>query len=123
MNQEHGQGQEGETVGIRGTENKQNVYSDTDRGKAVTGASAGAGDESITPDRENSQEGAGNLDTFGGVIDQLIEDARKQMVKSQECIVWYREEVKEYEQKINNLMKLKELQQQQQEKAKSLQTK
>ena len=47
------------------------------------------------------------------MLDQLIDDAEKQLVKSHECIVWYREEVKEYEQKLNNFRKLKQLHQQQ----------
>jgi phage shock protein A len=57
--------------------------------------------------------GASLVYAIGGILDQLIDDAEKQLVKSRECIVWYREEAKEYEQKLNNLRKLKELQQQQ----------
>ncbi|MEG4329981.1 hypothetical protein, partial [Microcoleus sp. herbarium5] len=49
----------------------------------------------------------------GGMLDQLIDDAEKQLVKSRECIVWYREEEKEYEQKLNNFRRLKQLHEQQ----------
>lgn len=121
MNQEHGQIQEGETVGVRGIEDKQDVHPHAYRGQALSGVSAGARSQRLRFDREDSKEGARDFDPFGGVIDQLIDDARKQMVKSQECIVWYREEAKEYEQKLNNLVKLKELQQQQQQQMRELQ--
>jgi phage shock protein A len=47
--------------------------------------------------------GASLVYAIGGILDQLIDDAEKQLVKSRECIVWYREEAKEYEQKLNNL--------------------
>ncbi|MEG4066240.1 hypothetical protein QUA42_02610 [Microcoleus sp. Pol11C2] len=113
MNQEHGQSQEGKTVGVRGTEDKQDVYPHTDRSETFSGASSGFGGQWLRLDREASKEGIGDFNPFGGVIDQLIDDAKKQLVKSQECIVWYREEVKEYQQKLDNLIKLKELQEQQ----------
>lgn len=111
--QEYGQGQESETVGVRGSEGEQNVWPHTDRSEALSGAGGGLGSQLLTIDREASKEGTRNFNPFGGVIDQLIDDAKKQVVKSQECIVWYREEVKEYQQKLDNLIKLKELQEQQ----------
>lgn len=113
MNQEHGQSQEGSAVRVWGTEEKQDVYAYTNGGEALSGVGARVGGESLTFNREASKEGIGNFNPFGGVIDQLIDDAKKQLVKSQECIVWYREEVKEYQQKLDNLIKLKELQEQQ----------
>lgn len=123
MNQEHGQSQKGKTVGIRGSEGGQSVHPYTDGSEALSGASARVGGQLLTLDREDSAARVGNFDPFGGVIDQLIDDARKQLVKSQECIVWYREEAKEYQQKLDNLVKLKELQQQQQEEMRELQAK
>jgi len=113
MNQEHGQGQEGEAKGIWGIEDKQDVYSHANRSETLSGVGAGLGSQRLRPDREDSKEGIGGFNPFGGVIDQLIVDARKQLVKSEECIVWYREEVKEYQEKLDNLVKLKELQEQQ----------
>ncbi|EGK83474.1 hypothetical protein D0A34_09670 [Microcoleus vaginatus PCC 9802] len=113
--QEHGQSQEGSTVGVWRTEEKQDVYSHADGGEALSGVGARVGGQSLTLDREIGTEGIGDFDPFGGVIDQLIDDARKQWVKSQECIVWYRSEAEEYKQKLDNLIKLKELQQQQQQ--------
>ncbi|MEG4147899.1 hypothetical protein [Microcoleus sp. Pol12B5] len=112
--QEHGQSQEGATVGVRGIEDEQDVYAHADGGQTLSGVGARFGSKSLTLDREVSSAGVGDFNPFGGVIDQLIDDAKKQLVKSQECIVWYREEVKEYQQKLDNLVKLKELQEEQQ---------
>ncbi|MEG4225548.1 hypothetical protein QUA35_06625 [Microcoleus sp. N9_B2] len=111
--QEYGQSQEGETVTVRGIENEQDVYPDADGSTAFSGAGGRFGRQWLGLDREASKEGIGNFNPFGGVIDQLIDDAKKQLVKSQECIVWYRAEVQEYQEKLNNLIKLKELQEQQ----------
>jgi len=115
QNQEHDQGQEGEAVGVRGSEGDESLRSYTYRSEAFSGVGARIGSQSLTVDREVSKEGIGGFNPFGGVIDQLIVDARKQLVKSEECIVWYREEVKEYQEKLDNLVKLKELQEQQQQ--------
>lgn len=123
MNQEHGQGQKSEAVGVRGSEGHESIRPYTHGSETLSGVSGGLGGQSVTINREDSKEGARDFDPFGGVIDQLIDDARKQLVKSQECIVWYREEAKEYQEKLNNLIKLKELQQQQQQQMKELQTK
>jgi hypothetical protein len=113
MNQEHDQGKKSQTTEIRRTEDQQDFYADTNGGSTLSGVSTWTGGERLGSDREIGKEGAGDFDPFGGVIDQLIEDAKKQLVKSQECITWYREEAKEYQQKLDNLLKLKELQQQQ----------
>jgi len=123
MNQEHGQGQKSEAVGVRGSEGHESIRPYTHGSEALSGVSGGLGGQSVTINREDSKEGARDFDPFGGVIDQLIDDARKQLVKSQECIVWYREEAKEYQEKLNNLIKLKELQQQQQQQMRELQAK
>lgn len=123
MNQEHGQGQKSEAVGVRGSEGHESIRPYTYGSEALSGVSGGVGSQSVTINREDSKEGARDFDPFGGVIDQLIDDARKQLVKSQECIVWYREEAKEYQEKLNNLIKLKELQQQQQQQMRELQAK
>jgi len=123
MNQEHGQGQKSEAVGVRGSQGHESIRPYTHGSEALSGVSGGLGGQSVTINREDSKEGARDFDPFGGVIDQLIDDARKQLVKSQECIVWYREEAKEYQEKLNNLIKLKELQQQQQQQMRELQAK
>jgi vacuolar-type H+-ATPase subunit I/STV1 len=123
MNQEHGQGQKSEAVGVRGSQGHESIRPYTHGSEALSGVSRGLGGQSVTINREDSKEGARDFDPFGGVIDQLIDDARKQLVKSQECIVWYREEAKEYQEKLNNLIKLKELQQQQQQQMRELQAK
>ena len=123
MNQEHGEGQKSEAVGVRGSEGHEGIRPYTHGSEALSGVSGGLGGQSVTINREDRKEGTRDFDPFGGVIDQLIDDARKQLVKSQECIVWYREEAKEYQEKLNNLIKLKELQQQQQQQMKELQTK
>ncbi|MEG4396490.1 hypothetical protein [Microcoleus sp. BROC3] len=111
--QEYGQSQEGKGIGVRGSEGQQDVRPYTYGSAALSGVSGGIGSELLTVDREDSAPGAGNFHPFGGVLDQLIDDTRKQLVKSNECIVWYREEVKEYEEKLKNLVKLKELQEEQ----------
>ena len=114
MNQEHGQGQQkGETVGVRGSEGGQSVHPYTHSSETLAGVGGGFGAQFLALDREDSAPGTGNFHPFGGVLDQLIDDTRKQLVKSSECVVWYREEVKEYEEKLKNLVKLKELQEEQ----------
>ncbi len=123
MNQEHGQSQKSETVGVRGSESYKSLRPYTDGSEALSGVSGGFGNQSLTLNREASKEGTGNFNPFGEVIDQLIDDAKKQLVKSQECIVWYREEAKEYQEKLNNLVKLKKLQQQQQQQMRESQAK
>jgi hypothetical protein len=111
--QEHGQIQKGEALGIRGIENEPDVHYHADSGAALSADSGGVRSQLLGLDRENSAARGGNFNPFGGVIDQLIDDAKKQLIKSNECVVWYKEEVKEYEEKVNNLIKLKELQEQQ----------
>jgi hypothetical protein len=106
-------GKESETERVRGEEERQDLWIDTNSGSNAGRVSEGIRSELVTSDRENSKEGASVVYAIGGILDQLIDDAEKQLVKSRECIVWYREEAKEYEQKLNNLRKLKELQQQQ----------
>ncbi|MEG4121906.1 hypothetical protein QUA43_31155 [Microcoleus sp. N9_B4] len=111
--QEHGQIQEGETLRVRGTEEEHDVHSHADSGEALSANSGGFRTQLLGLNREDSAAGGGNFNPFGGILDQLIDDARKQLIKSNECIVWYKEEVKEYQEKLNNLIKLKELQEQQ----------
>ncbi|MEC4806673.1 MAG: hypothetical protein SAJ12_08970 [Jaaginema sp. PMC 1079.18] len=53
------------------------------------------------------------FDLAGGILDQLIEDTRDRLVKSQDCIKWYEDEKAEYEAKLNKLQKIKELAEQQ----------
>jgi hypothetical protein len=106
-------GKESETEGVRGEEKRQDLWIDTNSGSNAGRVSERIRSELVTSDRENSKEGTSLVYAIGGILDQLIDDAEKQLVKSRECIVWYREEAKEYEQKLNNLRKLKELQQQQ----------
>ena len=106
-------GKKSETERVRGEEERQDLWIDTNSGSNAGRVSEGIRSELITSDRENSKEGTSIVYAIGGILDQLIDDAEKQLVKSRECIVWYREEAKEYEQKLNNLRKLKELQQQQ----------
>jgi len=106
-------GKESETEGVRGEEERQDLWTDTNSSSNAGRVSEGIRSELVTSDRENSKEGASLVYAIGGILDQLIDDAEKQLVKSRECIVWYREEAKEYEQKLNNLRKLKQLQQQQ----------
>ncbi|MCC3410173.1 MAG: hypothetical protein JGK17_32530 [Microcoleus sp. PH2017_10_PVI_O_A] len=59
--------------------------------------------------RENCSERDFGNDPLGGILDQLIDDAQKQLVKSQECVVWYQSEAKEVRDKLENLKKLREL--------------
>ena len=98
-----------ETQAPRGDESNKRVRIDTDGGEDAGRFSTGVGVECLQLDREDSS--AGNLLSYaiGGMLDQLIDDAEKQLVKSRECIVWYKEEEKEYEQKLNNFRRLKEL--------------
>ena len=100
---------ESETQAPRRNEGDERVRLDTDGGENAGQFSTGIGSQRFQLDRENSS--AGNLfsHAIGGMLDQLIDDAEKQLVKSRECIVWYREEEKEYEQKLNNFRRLKEL--------------
>jgi hypothetical protein len=109
------QEKDGQTQRIRGNKNTQDVRTDSHWGENVERVGAGVGNQPLATDRENSSSGIATYDPLGGVLDQLIDDAEKQWVKSQECIVWYQQEAQEYKQKLDKLRKLKELQQQQQQ--------
>jgi hypothetical protein len=98
-----------ETQASWGNESDKGIRLDTDSRKNARPTSTGVGFERIQPHRENSPEGNFFSHAVGGMLDQLIDDAEKQLVKSRECIVWYREEEKEYEQKLSNFRRLKEL--------------
>lgn len=102
-------GKEGETEGIRREEERPDLWTDTDSSGDAGRASQGVRYQRLSLNRESSQEGDILSYAVGGMLDQLIDDAEKQLVKSRECIVWYREEEKEYEQKLNNFRRLKEL--------------
>lgn len=102
-----------ETQASRGKEGDEGVRIDTDSSENARRISTGTGAERFQSDRKGSKEGDFVDYAIGGMLDQLIDDAEKQLVKSRECIVWYREEVKEYEEKLSNFRKLKELHQKQ----------
>jgi hypothetical protein len=111
MNSDHVQ--ESETEGIRGTEEERRLRFDPDGGEASQRTSEGVWAVGVELYREDCSEGDYSLDPLGGILDQLIDDAQKQLVKSQECIVWYQSEAKEIRVKLQNLKKLKELREKQ----------
>lgn len=106
-------GKKGETAGVRGEKERQDLWTDTDSSSNAGRVSQGVRNQRVSFDRKSSEEGNFLGYAVGGMLDQLIDDAEKQLVKSRECIVWYREEEKEYEQKLNNFRKLKQLHEQQ----------
>ncbi|WP_341730878.1 hypothetical protein [Microcoleus sp. EPA2] len=110
-------GQESETERIWRSQSDESVRAYADGSEDAQRFGEGTRDKCVTPNREDSQKRVGSSCALGGILDQLIDDAEKQLVKSRECIVWYTEEVKDYEQKLNNLRKLKELQQKQEQEA------
>ncbi|WP_293335137.1 hypothetical protein [Microcoleus sp. CAWBG58] len=118
MSQTYGQKSEAERV--RGSKGDEGVRLDAYGSQNVERIGEGIGNQCISPDREGGKEGVGASDALGGILDQLIDDAQKQLVKSLECIVWYQSEAKECEQKLNNLIKLKELQARQKEEQQQL---
>lgn len=113
MNQTYGT--ESETERIRGAEGDESLRINANRSEAAKRVSKRTGVECLSPDRKNRTEGIGTKNAIGGIIDQLIEDARKQLGKSRECVIWYQQETKECEEKLHNLLRLKELQEQQEE--------
>jgi hypothetical protein len=111
MNSDHVQ--ESETEGIRRTEEERRLRFDPDGGETPQRTSEGVWAVGVELYREDCSEGDYSDDALGGILDQLIDDAQKQLVKSQECIVWYQAEAKEIRVKLQNLKKLKELRQKQ----------
>ncbi|WP_293126871.1 hypothetical protein [Microcoleus sp. bin38.metabat.b11b12b14.051] len=111
MNQDHGQ--ESKTEGIWGAEEECGVRPNANCREDAERASQGTGTECLTPDRENSAERNRHTNPIGGILDQLIDDARKQLGKARECVVWYQSEVKEYEQKLQTFVELKKVQEEQ----------
>ncbi|MEG4855664.1 hypothetical protein QUB10_32925 [Microcoleus sp. B5-D4] len=103
-------GQKSEREALRGDKESQELWVDANSSQDAGRIGEGDGTQRIALDRKSSTEGIGLKNAIGGILDQLLDDAEKQLAKSRECIVWYREEAKEYEQKIENLRKLKELQ-------------
>jgi len=114
MNDTYGQ-KESEAKTSWGDEKSQKLRSDADGSQDVGRISEKSRAERLTLNRKGRQRRTGALSTLGGILDQLIEDARKQLVKSQECVVWYQSEVKESKEKLENLLNLKKLQESQQE--------
>ncbi len=86
-------GQESKTKGIWGAEGHQSLRIDAYGSENAERVSEGAGNQFVALDRKSSKEGIDLKNPVGGILDQLLEDAEKQFVKSRECIVWYREEV------------------------------
>ena len=113
-------GKESKTEGIRREEKRADLRVDPHSRQDAGRIGEGVGNQRISPDREGGEEGTGASDALGGILDQLIDDAQKQLVKSMECIVWYQSEARECEQKLNNLLKLKELQARQKEEQQQL---
>lgn len=104
---------ESEAEASRGDEKSQELRPDTDGSQNAGRSGERTGAECLTPNRKNCTEGISAKNAIGGILDQLIEDTRKQLGKSRECVVWYQSEIKEFEDKLKNLTQLKELQQQQ----------
>jgi hypothetical protein len=107
MNQTYGT--ESETERIRGAEGDESLRINANRSEAAKRVSKRTGSECLPPDRKNRTEGIGAQNAVGGIIDQLIEDARKQLAKSRECIVWYQSEAREFEERLRKFEQLKEL--------------
>lgn len=102
---------ESETKGTRRDESSEKLRIDTHSGEDAGRTGKGVWAVGLELHREGSPQGNYSNDPLGGILDQLIEDAQKQLVKSQECIVWYQSEAKEVRDKLENLKKLKELRQ------------
>jgi hypothetical protein len=103
-------GQKSKAEASRRDENPEELRFDADSGENVGRISEKSRTQRLTLDRKSRQRGTGALCAIGGIIDQLIEDAQKQLVKSRECVVWYQSEVRESEEKLANLQNLKKLQ-------------
>ncbi len=86
-------GQESKTKGIWGAEAHQSLRIDACGSENAERVSKGAGNQPVALDRKSSKEGIDLKNPVGGILDQLLEDAEKQLVKTRECIVWYREKV------------------------------
>lgn len=106
-------GQKSKTEGIRGVEGHESFRLNPYGSENAERPSEGMGHQFLAPDRKSSTEGISVKNAIGGILHQLIEDARKQLVKSRECIIWYQAEAEEYEEKLKNLIQLMELQEQQ----------
>jgi hypothetical protein len=102
-----------ETQSSRGDKKNKGLRVDANSGKDVGRTGQGAGSQRVQSDRENRSAGDLVGHTVGGILDQLIEDAEGQLVKTRECVVWYQSELKEREEKLQKLRKLKDLHQQQ----------
>jgi len=105
--------QESQTERIRRGQKDNNLRTDAHSSPDAGRTSEGVWAVSVELYRENCSEGDYSNDPLGGILDQLIDDAQKQLVKSQECIVWYQSEATEIRAKLQNLKKLKELRQSQ----------
>jgi hypothetical protein len=103
-------GKKSETEGVRGEEERPHLWTNTNGGENVGRIGEKSRTQRLTLNRKSRQRGTGALCAIGGIIDQLIGDAQKQLVKSRECVVWYQSEVRESEEKLQNLLNLKKLQ-------------
>lgn len=84
---------ENKTKGISGAEGHQSLRIDAYGSENAERVSEGAGNQLVALDRKSSKEGIDLKNAIGGILDQLLEDTEKQLVKTRECIVCYREKV------------------------------
>jgi hypothetical protein len=105
--------QESQTERIRGSQEDDNLRTDAHSSPDARRTGEGVWSVGVELHREDCSERDCSDDPLGGILDQLIDDAQKQLVKSQECIVWYQSEAKELKVKLQNLKKLKDLREKQ----------
>lgn len=101
--------QTGTASALRREEKTQELWDHSDGSETSRGASQRTGSERVEPHRENRTTGNRRNTLSGGILDQLIEDASKQLAKARECVVWYQSEIEEYKQKLQRLEELKAL--------------
>jgi hypothetical protein len=109
MNESHGQSK---TQGLRRKGYEQNLSTDPNSSKTSGTPSTGVRSQfSESAHRKNCPR----RNRVKNVTGKLIEDTRKQLVKANECIVWYQNEAEECKEKLQRLDELKALEEQEEQ--------
>lgn len=103
---------EGKTRTARRTKDREVVHADESHREGGTGE-AGGGSGSFGSGTSGISRAGQTTDNpiVGGILSQLIDDAEKDVERTQECIEWYQRELEEKTQRLEDLKRLRELEQ------------
>lgn len=100
----------------RSDEIRETTTSVNPRGEGGPGeisSSDGSFDQRVSGSGWSWSDSSVTISLLGGILDQLIEDEEHQLVKTEECIKWYEDEKRDRLKKLENLRRLRQLEEEQ----------